>query len=75
MIPSRLYSKEPHHARSADATSGSLLSYIDLEARIPARHPLRVIREIVNGALASLDADFEALYDARPARRDGRGRF
>jgi transposase len=29
---------------------------------VPARHPLRLIREIVNAALAALDADFAALY-------------
>ena len=40
-----------------------MFSYVDFEARIPARHPLRVIREIVNDALASLDGEFEALYE------------
>ncbi|WP_027256064.1 IS5 family transposase [Leisingera aquimarina] len=48
--------------RGADEASGSLFSYVDLEERIPARHPLRKIRQVVNDALASLDADFEALY-------------
>jgi transposase len=48
--------------RGTDETSGSLFSYVDLEARIPARHPLRTIREVVNDALASLDAEFAALY-------------
>ena len=48
--------------RGADETSGSLFSYVDIEARIPARHPLRTIRQVVNDALASLDAEFEALY-------------
>ena len=48
--------------RGTDEASGSLFSYVDLEVRIPARHPLRKIRQVVNGALASLDADFEALY-------------
>jgi transposase len=48
--------------RGADETSGSLFSYVDLEARIPARHPLRKIRQVVNEALASLDAEFVALY-------------
>lgn len=48
--------------RGTDETSGSLFSYVDLEARIPARHPLRKIRQVVNDALASLDAEFEALY-------------
>jgi transposase len=48
--------------RGTDETSGSLFSYVDLEARIPARHPLRKIRQVVNEALASLDREFEALY-------------
>ena len=48
--------------RGTDETSGSLFSYVDLEERIPARHPLRKIRQVVNDALASLDSEFEALY-------------
>jgi transposase len=48
--------------RGTDETSGSLFSYVDLEARIPTRHPLRKIRQVVNGALASLDGEFEVLY-------------
>ncbi len=48
--------------RGSDETSGSLFSYVDLEARIPARHPLRKIRQVVNAALASLDGAFAALY-------------
>ena len=48
--------------RGTDEASGSLFSYVDLEARIPARHPLRTIRLVVNDALARLDAEFEALY-------------
>jgi transposase len=48
--------------RGTDETSGSLFSYVDLEARIPARHPLRTIRQVVNEALASLDGEFAALY-------------
>ena len=48
--------------RGTDEASGSLFSYVDLEERIPARHPLRKIRQVVNDALASLDAEFEALY-------------
>ena len=55
--------------RGADETSGSLFSYVDIEARIPARHPLRQIRRVVNDALASLDAEFEKLYapEGRPS--------
>ena len=48
--------------RGTDETSGSLFSYVDLEARVPARHPLRKIRHVVNAALASLDGEFAALY-------------
>src|SRR5881398_2749166 len=48
--------------RGTDEGSGSLFSYVDLEARVPMGHPLRAIREIVNGALAELNADFSALY-------------
>ena len=48
--------------RGTDETSGSLFSYVDLEDRIPVRHPLRKIRQVVNDALSRLDADFEALY-------------
>jgi transposase len=42
--------------------AGSLFSYVDLDVRIPARNPRRKIRQVVNDALASLDAEFEALY-------------
>lgn len=48
--------------RGTDQKSASLFSYVDLEDRIPAKHPLRKIRQVVNDALASLDAEFEALY-------------
>lgn len=48
--------------RGMDETSGSLFSYVDLEDRIPARHPLRKIRQVVNDALVSLDGEFAALY-------------
>lgn len=47
--------------RGADGTGGSLFSSVDLEARIPARYPLRTIRQAVNKALASPDTGFEAL--------------
>lgn len=48
--------------RGEDGSSGSLFSYVDLEARVPAKHPLRLIRRIVNDVLISLSSDFEALY-------------
>lgn len=47
--------------RGSEETSGSLFSYVDLDAPIPARHPLRKIRRVGNAALASLDEVFAAL--------------
>jgi len=48
--------------RGSDERSGSLFSYVDLEARVRRDHPLRQIREIANAALADLTSDFSALY-------------
>ena len=48
--------------RGDDAICGSLFSYIDLEKRIRADHPLRVIRAIANAALKSLSGEFQQLY-------------
>ena len=55
--------------RGADERTGSLFSFVDLEDRVPQRHPLRKIRQIVNDALASLDADFARHYsvEGRPS--------
>lgn len=55
--------------RGSGETSGSLFSYVDLEDRIPARHPLRKIRALENDALRGLDADFGRLYanEGRPS--------
>jgi transposase len=36
---------------------------LDVEARIPAQHPLRAMRRLTNAALAELDARFSALYE------------
>jgi transposase len=48
--------------RGSDGGAGALFSYVDLEARIPAEHPLRTIRAIVNEALSELSAVFAKLY-------------
>jgi transposase len=53
--------------RGKDETSGSLFSYIDAEARIPPKHPLRSMRSATNAALAALDGAFAKLY-ARTGR-------
>jgi transposase len=48
--------------RGDDGVCGSLFSYIELEKRVRAEHPLRVIREIANAALKSLSGEFDKLY-------------
>lgn len=48
--------------RGGDERSGSLFSYVDLEARVGRTHPLRAIRAVVNEALAALAGDLSSLY-------------
>jgi transposase len=48
--------------RGRDTVRGSLSSYVDLEQRIHADHPLRVIRGIVKTTLTALSGAFEGLY-------------
>jgi hypothetical protein len=48
--------------RGWDERSGSLFSYVDLEARVGKDHPIRIIRGVVNEALAALSGEFSALY-------------
>src|SRR5271163_4258574 len=48
--------------RGEDERSGSLFSYVDLEARVGKNHPLRTIRLIANEGLSALAGDFSALY-------------
>jgi transposase len=50
--------------RGEDRTSGALFSYVDIEARIPTKHPLRAMRRLTNAALSDLDGAFSALYEA-----------
>jgi len=53
--------------RGGDGRSGSLFSYVDLEARVGKNHPLRTIRQLVDEALSGLEKEFSALYS--PMRR------
>ena len=55
--------------RGSDERSGALFSYVDLEERVPTKHPLRRIRQLVNDVLESLDGEFATLYavDGRPS--------
>jgi transposase len=48
--------------RGEDRESGALFSYVSCEARVPADHPLRAIRAIVDEALEVLSPAFDELY-------------
>jgi transposase len=45
-----------------DQKTGELLSYVDLEKRVPAEHPMRLVRSVVNEALAAPDRDFSRAH-------------
>jgi transposase len=48
--------------RGADDRSGAMFSYVSLEDRVPADHPLRAIRRITDRALERMSPKFGALY-------------
>lgn len=48
--------------RGDDAQPASLFSYVHREDRIPADHPLRVIRALIDPMLVALSPRFDALY-------------
>ncbi len=48
--------------RGLDEQTGSLFSYVSCEARVPAHHPLRLIRAVVDEALDVLSPEFDRLY-------------
>lgn len=50
--------------RGRDDRSEGLFSYVRLEARIPADHPLRPIRALADEALGALNKHFEGLYSS-----------
>lgn len=48
--------------RGSDKRSGELFSYVDLERRVRADHPLRTIRRLTDAALQALSGEFATLY-------------
>src|SRR5215207_3746057 len=50
--------------RGRDDRSQGLFSYVRLEERIPADHPLRAVRRFADEGLAALNGRFEALYSS-----------
>ncbi len=55
--------------RGEDQRSEGIFSYVRLEQRVAADHPLRAIRELIDAALNELSRDFGKLYarDGRPS--------
>jgi len=48
--------------RGPDIQQGEMFSYITLAQRIPADHPLRAIRRLIDRALERVSADLDKLY-------------
>lgn len=48
--------------RGNDVRTDSLFSYVSCEARVPASHPLRPIRAMVDEVLEILSGEFEGMY-------------
>jgi hypothetical protein len=53
--------------RGEDRRTGQLFSYVDLESRGRAEHPLRAIRDLVTAALAPFGRLRRALFARWPA--------
>ena len=50
--------------RGPDHPQTAMFSYVSIEDRIPADHPLRSIQSLVNPVLAELSPRFQAMYSA-----------
>jgi transposase len=48
--------------RGDEVDQGAVFSYISAEKRVPADHPLRKVRQLVDAALEKLSKDFDRLY-------------
>lgn len=48
--------------RGTDVDQGGLFSYVSMEKRVPAEHPLRRVRALLDEALKSMSRDFERVY-------------
>ena len=48
--------------RGTDVPQSGMFSYVALESRVPAGHPLRAVRRLLDEALADLNRDFDRVY-------------
>jgi len=55
--------------RGTDVQQSGLFSYVSLESRVPAEHPLRGIKKLLDEALSGMSRDFERVYaqEGRPS--------
>jgi len=55
--------------RGTDHRQDAMFSYVSLDARVPADHPLRLIRTMLDEALKAMSRDFSRLYarEGRPS--------
>lgn len=51
--------------RKTDVTQHAMFSYRSLEDRIPATHPLRKLRVLVDGILLAMNGEFQEVYSRR----------
>ncbi len=48
--------------RGDDRQPDAMFSYVSAEERVPATHPLRAIRQLVDGVLREMSGEFDGLY-------------
>jgi hypothetical protein len=57
--------QETAKVRGGQDFQGAMFSYVSLEERVPAAHPLRKLRAVVDTLLATMVGEFEAVYARR----------
>jgi hypothetical protein len=55
--------------RGDDRQPDSMFSYVSAEQRVPADHPLRAIRALVDDVLREMSREFDGLLPVLDARR------
>lgn len=54
--------------RGREPPQTKLFSYVNLDSRIPAKHPIRKLRQVVDVILATLDKELSARYAEQRGR-------
>ena len=58
--------------RGTDTKQASMLSLMTPEKRVPAKHSLRVVKEMAEAALKEMSPLFDAMYSTVAGRRSRR---